>query len=105
MLRTHTKQCVKHKEVSMAQGWHLSKSVPATFVLAILVQTVGLVWYMSSLDANVTTNAREIARQEIRINEVEKKAQIQAVMLGRIDENIKAIRDVVEQMRKFSSVK
>ena len=89
----------------MAQGWHLSKSVPATFVLAILVQTVGLVWYMSSLDANVTINAREIARQEIRINEVEKKAQIQAVMLGRIDENIKAIRDVVEQMRKFSSVK
>ena len=89
----------------MAQGWHLSKSVPATFVLAILVQTVGLVWYMSSLDANVTTNAREIARQEIRINEVENKAQIQAVMLGRIDENIKAIRDVVEQMRKFSSAK
>ena len=89
----------------MAQGWHLSKSVPDTFVLAILVQTVGLVWYMSSLDANVTTNAREIARQEIRINEIEKTAQIQAVMLGRIDENIKAIRDVVEQMRKFSSVK
>ena len=89
----------------MAQGWHLSKSVPATFVLAIVVQTVGLVWYMSSLDANVTTNAREIARQEIRINEVENKAQIQAVMLGRIDENIKAIRDAVEQMRNINSAK
>jgi len=89
----------------MADGWHLSKSVPATFVLAILVQTVGLVWYMSSLDANVTTNAREIARQEIRINEVENKAQIQAVMLGRIDENIKAIRDAVEQMRNINSAK
>ena len=90
----------------MAQeSWHLSKSVPATFVLAILIQTVGLVWYMSSLDANVTTNAREIARHEIRINEIEKTAQIQAVMLGRIDENIKAIRDVVEQMRNFTSAK
>jgi len=89
----------------MAQGWHLSKSVPATFVLAILVLTVGLVWYMSSLDANVTPNAREIARQEIRINEVENKAQIQAVMLGRIDENIKAIRDAVEQMRNINSAK
>ena len=89
----------------MAQGWHLSKSVPATFVLAILVQTVGLVWYMSSLDANVTTNAREIARQEIRINEIENTAQIQAVMLGRIDENIKAIRDAVEQMRNINSAK
>ena len=89
----------------MADGWHLSKSVPATFVLAIVVQTVCLVWYMSSLDANVTTNAREIARQEIRINEIEKTAQIQAVMLGRIDENIKAIRDAVEQMRNINSAK
>ena len=85
----------------MAQeSWHLSKSVPATFVLAIAVQTVGLVWYMSTLDATVTTNAREIARHEIRINEVEKTAQLQAVMLGRIDENIKAIRDAVDDMRE-----
>ena len=82
----------------MAQGWHLSKSVPATFVLAILVQTVGLVWYMSSLDANVTTNAREIARQEIRINEIEEKSQIQAVTMARMDENIKAIRVAVKKM-------
>ena len=85
----------------MAQeSWHLSKSVPATFLLAIAAQTVGLVWYMSSLDATVETNAREIARHEIRINEVEKTAQLQAVMLGRIDENIKAIRDAVDDMRE-----
>ena len=89
----------------MAEGWHLSKSVPATFILAIVIQTVGLVWYMSSLDANVTTNAREIARQEIRINEIEKTAQLQAVMLGRIDENIKAIRDAVDKMQVINSAK
>ena len=86
-------------------SWHLSKSVPATFLLAIVAQTVGLVWYMSSLDANVTNNAREIARHEIRINEIEKTAQLQAVMLGRIDENIKAIRDAVEQMRSINSAR
>tara|TARA_R110002167_G_scaffold211176_1_gene415641 strand:+ start:443 stop:715 length:273 start_codon:yes stop_codon:yes gene_type:complete len=86
-------------------SWHLSKSVPATFLLAIVAQTLGLVWYMSSLDATVTTNAREIARHEIRINEIEKTAQLQAVMLGRIDENIKAIRDVVEQMRNINSAR
>ena len=50
------------------QQWHLSKSVPATFVLAIIIQTLGLVWYMSTLDSNVTINAREIARHEIRIS-------------------------------------
>ena len=90
----------------MAQdSWHLSKSVPATFILAIVLQTVGLVWYMSSLDANVTTNAREIARQEIRINEIEKTSQLQAVMLGRIDENIKAIRDAVDKMQLINSAR
>ena len=89
----------------MAEGWHLSKSVPATFILAIVLQTVCLVWYMSSLDANVTTNAREIARQEIRINEIEKTAQLQAVMLGRIDENIKAIRDAVDKMQLINSAR
>jgi len=89
----------------MADGWHLSKSVPATFILAIVIQTVGLVWYMSSLDANVTTNAREIARHEIRINEIEKTSQLQAVMLGRIDENIKAIRDAVDKMQLINSAR
>ena len=76
----------------------MNKSLPLTFVLAIAVQTVGLVWYMSSLDSTVESNAREIARHEIRINEVERTAQAQAVSLGRIDENIKAIRDMVERM-------
>ena len=89
----------------MAQEWHISKSIPATFVLAIVVQTIGLVWYMSSLDANVTSNAREIARHEIRINEIEKTAQLQAVMLGRIDENIKAIRDAVDKMQVANSAR
>ena len=89
----------------MSEGWHLSKSVPATFILAIVIQTVGLVWYMSSLDANVTTNAREIARHEIRINEIEKTSQLQAVMLGRIDENIKAIRDAVDKMQLINSAR
>ena len=79
---------------------YINKSLPLTFILAIAIQTVGLVWYMSSLDSAVENNAREIARHEIRINEVEKTAQLQAVMLGRIDENIKAIRDAVDAMRE-----
>jgi len=79
------------------ESWHLSKSVPVSFILAIVLQTIGLVWYMSDLDSSVETNAREIARHEVRIMEVERTAQTQAVMLGRIDENIKAIRENLER--------
>lgn len=82
----------------MQEGWHLSKSVPVTFILAIVMQTVALVWYVSTLDAAIKNNSRELARQEARLETVEKTVQSQAVMLGRIDENIKAIRSSVEKM-------
>ena len=79
-------------------SWHLSKSVPITFILAIVGQTVALVWYVSSLDNNIENNQRELIRHETRIEAIEKVVQSQAVTLGRMDENIKAIRNSVEKM-------
>jgi len=81
-------------------SWHLSKSVPISFILAIVMQTIALVWYVSSLDSNVEANTREIARHELRLMELEKLTQSQAVMLGRIDENINSIRKSVEAMMR-----
>lgn len=78
--------------------WVISKSITVSSIIAILAQTVALVWYISSLDANVSANAREIARQEIRIAEIERTSQAQAVMLGRIDENILSIRSSLEAL-------
>jgi hypothetical protein len=85
--------------MSKEDSWHLSKSVPITFILAITLQTFGAIWYMSNLDANVSLNARDIARHEIRINEMEKQTQELKVLNARIDENIKAIREMMEQSR------
>ena len=79
-------------------SWHLSKSVPISFILAIVAQTVALVWYVSSLDNNIKNNHRELIRHETRIESLEKIGQSQAVTLGRMDENIKAIRHSVEKM-------
>ena len=81
------------------ESWHLSKSVPITFILAIVLQTFGVIWYMSTLDATVTLNASDISRHEIRINEMEKQTQELKVLNARIDENIKAIREMMEQSR------
>ncbi len=82
----------------MTESWHLSKSVPVTLIVAIVLQTISLVWYVSSLDSAVKNNARDLVRQETRIGTIEKTVQSQAVSLGRIDENIKAIRNLVERM-------
>lgn len=82
----------------METSWHLSKSVPVTLVLAIVAQTLSLVWYISSLDSAVKANARDLIRNETRIESLEDIVQTQAVTLGRMDENIKAIRNSVEKM-------
>jgi hypothetical protein len=70
----------------------------AAIIIAISVQFGGLVWYVSTLDNNVDTNTREIARHEISIGKLEDTAQSQALMSARIDENIKAIRETLEKM-------
>lgn len=86
----------------MNESWHLSKSVPITFILAIVGQTVALVWYVSTLDAAVESNSRDILRNETRIESLEKTVQAQAVTLARIDANLEAIRNIVERMAERS---
>jgi len=79
--------------------WHLSKSIPLTFVLAIIGQTIALVWFVSSLNSEIQTNSREIVRHETRIIALEQMVQAQSVTMARIDENIKSIRMMMEDIR------
>jgi len=79
------------------QSWHLSKGVPITFILAIILQTVALIWFVATLRNDVDNNSRMIMRSEVRIESMENIVQDQAVMMARIDENLKAIRDAIER--------
>lgn len=80
-------------------SWHLSKSIPLTFVLAILGQTIALVWFVADLNNDIQTNTREIVRHETRLIALENIVQTQAVTMARIDENIKSIREMMEESR------
>ena len=80
--------------------WHLNRSIPLTFILAIIGQTIALVWFVSSLNSSIDSNTRDIMRHEARINTLEKVVQQQAVTMGRIDENIKSIRMMMEASRR-----
>ena len=79
------------------EPWHLNKSVPITFVFAITCQTVALIWFVASLSNDVANNKNEISRLEVRTQNLEVVAQSQAVMLARIDENLKAVRDILDK--------
>lgn len=80
------------------EEWHLSKSIPLTLIFAIICQTIALIWFVASLRNDVDTASKELVRQDTRITTLEQIVQNQAVTMGRMDENIKAIRDAVEAM-------
>lgn len=80
------------------EPWHLSRSVPITFIFAIFMQTIALIWFVATLRNDVDNNRTEIVRIETRTSQLEQAVQSQALTLARIDENLKAIRDAVENL-------
>ena len=85
------------------EPWHLSKSVPISFIFAILMQTASLVWFISALNGDVRINSRELVRHETRIQSLETAVQSQAVSVARMDENIQAIRSMIENLVRVQS--
>ena len=79
-------------------SWHLSKSVPVSLILALVIQAAAIVWTVSQMQSNIEANAMSIVKIETRTEKLELAVQGQAVALARIDENIKAIRMSVERI-------
>ena len=79
-------------------NWHLSKSVPVTFLFGLVVQAVAIVWVFTMTIANVEENREDLTRLEIRVGAIEDNLYSLAVSTARMDENIKAIRKAVELM-------
>jgi hypothetical protein len=78
--------------------WLTNRTTQMSFLIGVILQTIALVWYVSSLDNNVQNNTRDIVRHELRIKNLENLVQNQALISARIDENIKSIRKSVEKM-------
>jgi len=82
----------------MSEPWHLSKSVPISFILAIFAQTIALIWFVATLRNDVDVNRTDILRIEARTATLESIVHEQAVISARMDANIGAIREAVERI-------
>ena len=79
-------------------GWHISKSVPATLLLGLITQAAAIVWTVSMMMADIQQNTEKLLNFSERVNKVEAMVQSQAVSMARIDTNIEHIRGAVEKM-------
>ena len=79
-------------------GWHISRSVPATLLLGLITQAAAIIWTVSMMMADIQQNAENLIAFSERLNKVEDMVQSQAISMARIDENIMHIRKSVERM-------
>jgi len=79
-------------------GWHLSKSVPATLLLGLVTQAAAIVWTVSMMMSDIDRNSENLNAFAERVTKVEEMVQSQAISMARIDENIQHIRKAVEKM-------
>jgi hypothetical protein len=79
-----------------SESWHLSKAIPISFILAIIVQTMSLVVFITMLSGDVAQNTKDIQANADNAALLGRTVQSQEVTLGRIDENIKAIKEFLE---------
>ena len=80
------------------EGWHISRSVPATLLLGLLTQAAAIVYVVSMMMADIEKNQQDIVEFNQRVSKVEQLVQTQAVAMARIDVNIEHIRTAVEKM-------
>ena len=78
-------------------SWHLSKSVPLGLIIGLITQGAAIVWTVSMMMSDIESNRKDIAENQLRVSRLETSVQNQAVSMARIDENIKAIRQMMER--------
>lgn len=49
------------------ESWHLSKSVPLAFLLAILLQTGGIIWWGATIQAKALETERRVTATEAEL--------------------------------------
>jgi len=80
------------------EDWRIGKNVTLTIILALALQIITFINYMSDLDNAVTINSKDIANHSERLVALETSVQSQAISLARIDENIGHIRVAVDRV-------
>jgi len=79
------------------ENWHLSKTIPISFLVGIVAQTFILGWLIADAQNTIEMNTNNIMRNTNDVEVLENRVNDHAVMLGRIDENLKYLREYIEQ--------
>ena len=86
------------------EPWLLDKRVPIALIVTLGLQTCGVVWWVAGVNARVEGNTGAIERLDGRTEQMRDDQQLQAIQLGRIEEQIGGLRaDVARLIRAIEA--
>jgi DNA repair ATPase RecN len=81
------------------QHWSIDKRLPLALILALLVQTAGMVWWAASLTGQVGESARRIESLEMEQRRTTEIREAGYERLTRIEEKLEAVKATGDQWR------
>lgn len=89
---------------TLKESWHVSKAVPVTLIIALLIQAAAVIWQGSQWTAAISANTRDIEVLRAAQASMARDSQAQAVQLARIEENTRytaeRISELVRQLER-----
>ena len=76
----------------------MGKNVSESILFDLVIQAAMIVWSITQMRADVDANYAYIIRISGDVKAVEASSNMQAVQLGKIEENIKGIKESLERM-------
>jgi len=80
------------------EKWHLDKRVNLALVVAILLQTGGVVWWVAGQNVRMQSLSLAVERLDRQVDTNRNVLQLQAVQSGRIEEQIVGLREDVTSL-------
>lgn len=78
--------------------WHLTKGVPITIIVTLLVQTAGVVWWASAMSTNVGQVQKDIDRVNVQIKEATANRTTMDSRLIRVEEKLSTQTDLLRRI-------
>jgi hypothetical protein len=79
------------------EHWHLSKSVPVSIIIVLVVQFGGFVATFAGLKSDVTRAQADIERLDRQVEIMRTSSQEQAQRLARIEERLLGVQGSLDQ--------
>jgi len=79
-------------------GWHLDKRVPVSIIVVLIAQLAGGIWMAAQMNGDIKRNTSDIARVERSVEVMAASTQMQAVQLGRIEEQVSGLRNDIQRV-------